>query len=320
MDVSVILLTYNQEAYVGQAIASVMAQQCSCRYELIVGDDGSSDGTRAVCREWQEKYPDRIVLQFNEHNKGIIRNYFDCMALARGRYIGDCGGDDWWTDPHKLQREFDILEAHPEVSVVYGNYQDYIQASGELRPHNTDLDGDVFRPDDFGRAAAARHLCRKYRPEVVLSAACYRKDIVWKVYQARPELFLQEGYKAEDIPVTALLLNAGPAWYIHRNHLAYRVLSESVSHTSDRAAYYRFAALCLCQTVDTALYLGLSADDLNPWLRNTYADYLHFAWLSRDRSLADRLYAAVRKMGYHPSPKNEFKRLMLCVLKKRLPR
>lgn len=89
--VSVIVLTYNQEKLIGRTLDSILAQKCDFPFEIIVGEDCSTDGTLAVCRDYEARHPDKIRLFANNPNKGLLDNYYDCILLARGEYLADCG-------------------------------------------------------------------------------------------------------------------------------------------------------------------------------------------------------------------------------------
>ena len=114
--VSVLMLAYNQQQYVDEAIRSVVLQETDFDYELIIGDDGSSDATAERCREWQQRYPDRIRLLDHSDNVGLARNFVRTYREATGRYIAICEADDFWTDRHKLQIQADFLDSHTEYA------------------------------------------------------------------------------------------------------------------------------------------------------------------------------------------------------------
>lgn len=314
--VSVIVLCYNQEDYIATCLDSVLDQHCPFDYEVIVGDDASSDRTPEICREYQQRYPDRIVLQLNESNKGITRNYFDCLQLARGRYIGDCGGDDFWIDSEKLAKEIAVLESHPDVSIVHSNWRSFHQETQQYVDNNGDITSDVYDPSDYGQAAVARFLSRRLRPEIVLSAACYRKSIIREAYAEHPELFVGQDIKAEDIPVTAFLLQAGPAYFMAENHLAYRVLSESVSHSRNPRRYYTFALDCFVQTMRVAAALGVDKAPMQAYCDEHVADYMHYAWQAGDAAYAARLHGAVRLLRCRMNFKSFVKAFLLRLRRK----
>lgn len=124
--VSIIVLTYNQERTIGRTLDSILRQQTKYSYEIIIGEDASpDDNTRILCEEYVNRYPSIIHLLPSAPNKGVLRNYMDCMAVARGKYIAGCAGDDWWHDPEKLELQLEFMEAHAEYGVTFTDYDRY---------------------------------------------------------------------------------------------------------------------------------------------------------------------------------------------------
>lgn len=125
--VSVCVTTYNHEPFIAQALDSVLMQETDFDYEIVLGEDESQDGTREICTEYAERYPDRIRL-FLRSRKDVIYidgrptgrfNFVENLKAARGEYIALLDGDDYWIDPHKLQKQVDFLEEHPECSMCF---------------------------------------------------------------------------------------------------------------------------------------------------------------------------------------------------------
>lgn len=114
--ISVLMLTYNHEQYIAQAIESVLAQNTEYPFELIICDDASADRTQEIAREYAEKDP-RIVLSFQPRNTKFGKNFADGCGLIRGKYVAFCEGDDYWTSPDKLNTQVGFLENNPDFSV-----------------------------------------------------------------------------------------------------------------------------------------------------------------------------------------------------------
>ena len=120
--VSVGLLSYKHAKYIRKCLDSILAQKVNFKYEIVVGEDCSQDGTREILLEYKEKYPDIFVLLLNDQNLGVSGNSMNVNSHLRGKYI--CGGetDDFWLDEYRMQKQADYLDAHPEVAGVAGNY------------------------------------------------------------------------------------------------------------------------------------------------------------------------------------------------------
>lgn len=122
--VSVICLVFNHAPYLRDALEGFVGQQTSFRYEVIIHDDASTDGSADIIREYARKYPDIIVpiLQTeNQFSQGIDMNRVHVLPLIQGKYIAFCEGDDYWCETHKLQRQVDFLEAHADYSACVHN-------------------------------------------------------------------------------------------------------------------------------------------------------------------------------------------------------
>ncbi len=117
--VSVVMIAYNVAPYIGAAIEGVIAQETNFPVELVIGEDCSKDDTRAIAERYAEQFPDRIRLLPSDHNRGIAGNAAKVIRACRGKYLAVCDSDDIWIDPHKLQRQVDFLEEHPDYGAIY---------------------------------------------------------------------------------------------------------------------------------------------------------------------------------------------------------
>lgn len=126
--VSVRLMVYQNAPYIRECIDSVLMQQTDFLFEICIGEDGSTDGTREICLEYQKKYPDIVkVFLWNrtlpEHRAlpPSRYNFINTIKNCQGKYIALLDGDDYWIDPHKLQRQVDFLDANPDYILCYHN-------------------------------------------------------------------------------------------------------------------------------------------------------------------------------------------------------
>jgi len=119
--VSVLMITYNHELYIGQAIEGVLMQRVDFKLELVIGEDCSLDSTRAICERYAEHHPGKIRLLSSERNHGMMPNFLRTLKACNGKYIATCEGDDYWTDPLKLQKQVDFLERNKKFSGVFHN-------------------------------------------------------------------------------------------------------------------------------------------------------------------------------------------------------
>lgn len=124
--VTIQCITYNHEPYIRQCLEGFVMQKANFRFEAIVHDDASTDGTVAIIREYAEKYPDIIKPIYETENQYSKRGFNGVFKIinkhTHGKYVALCEGDDYWIDPLKLQKQVDFLEGNPECSMCCGGF------------------------------------------------------------------------------------------------------------------------------------------------------------------------------------------------------
>lgn len=146
--VSVVVTTYNQERTIAQTLDSILAQQCDFAFELVLGEDCSTDSTRSICERYAAQYPDIIRLMPAAPNKGLLRNYADCVAVCRGKYLAGCAGDDYWNGTDFLAQKVAFLEANPDYGVVHTDHDILHVAEGWLEKAHRKVRGQVLHSED----------------------------------------------------------------------------------------------------------------------------------------------------------------------------
>jgi glycosyltransferase involved in cell wall biosynthesis len=117
--VSVLCITYNQAAFVAQALDSMLAQEVAFPMEIVVGDDCSTDGTREILQQYAERRPDMFRLLLRHKNLGMFGNLRSTLEACSGQYVAVLEGDDYWTSTQKLRRQADFLDANPWCSTCF---------------------------------------------------------------------------------------------------------------------------------------------------------------------------------------------------------
>jgi glycosyltransferase involved in cell wall biosynthesis len=201
MKVSVVILTYNQKAFIGKAIESALAQETDFDFEILVGDDCSTDGAQEVITSYQNAYPSKVKAVLHSKNLGQngLFNTIETLKLAQGRYIAPMDGDDYWTNTHKLQKQVDFMESHPDFSACFHNslvtYEDG-SASHEL---NTPGQKTVVTIEDLIGEDEIWFMAT--------SAVMFKNGLMYY-----PEWFLQS--TSGDIPRYVILAKQGPIGYV----------------------------------------------------------------------------------------------------------
>ena len=117
---SIAIITYNHERFISQALESILTQRVNFDYEIVIGEDCSTDGTQRVIEEFRQRYPEKINCIQKKRNVGAIRNFAETTSACRGKYVAFLEGDDYWAVTDKLQKQVDFLDAHSECAICCG--------------------------------------------------------------------------------------------------------------------------------------------------------------------------------------------------------
>src|SRR2546423_39510 len=159
MKVSVLMTTYNQEAFVTQAIESILKQDVQFDYEVVIGEDASTDRTREIVLEFQRKNPDKVKVYMRDSvdaerdraaGVGGKGSFINSLRACRGQYVALLDGDDYWTDVYKLRKQVDFLDSHPDYVMSFHN-------AGMLREGHEPV-GETFNSPDQKETATIEDL------------------------------------------------------------------------------------------------------------------------------------------------------------------
>ena len=146
--VSICCVTYNHEKYIAQAIEGYLMQQTSFKFEILIGEDCSTDNTKKIVEEYVLKHPDKIKLITSESNVGVHNNAVRVNKEVKGKYLTQCDGDDYWTDPLKLQKQVDFLEQNQEY-IMCCHYSKRIKENNEIYYMNLNPKPIVYSFEDI---------------------------------------------------------------------------------------------------------------------------------------------------------------------------
>ncbi|MDP1813027.1 MAG: glycosyltransferase [Leadbetterella sp.] len=148
--VSVHLLTYNHAKFIAQSIESVVNQQTSFPFEIVIGDDHSTDGTSQIVDQYAAQYPDLIKVVRGKTNGGPQPNSIRILENSQGKYMAALEGDDYWIDPLKLQKQADFMEQNPDFAICFTNTRvEFFENNEEPYLLNTNIEKDVFELKDL---------------------------------------------------------------------------------------------------------------------------------------------------------------------------
>jgi glycosyltransferase involved in cell wall biosynthesis len=201
--VSVKMITFNHKNYISRAIEGVLMQQTDFRFELVIGDDCSTDGTSELISEYVAKYPGIIRHIIRKENLGAKRNAQDLNSYLGGKYVALCEGDDYWTDPFKLQKQADFLRTHPEFTLCF-------HSANVIREDN--IETDLFKDLEE----------REYTPNEILLKWLVPTGSVLVVREYYSKLYYHPDYIFTDIALFLTLAEYGKIWCMKEPMSVYR--------------------------------------------------------------------------------------------------
>lgn len=225
--VSVVMITYAHELYIQEAIESVLMQECDFEVELIVVNDCSPDSTDAIVKKLIQTQPKGHWINYTRHetNKGMMPNFIWALQQAKGQYIALCEGDDYWTDPLKLQKQVDFMEANEDFSMC-GAQADFLV----VKENNKEFSGgflknkkQVLTTVDF-LSGYPMHTSTVLLRKSMMQLPGWITDV-----------------KNGDVALFSLLSENGPAYFMNVFISVYRVTGSGVwSSASLENRYYAF--------------------------------------------------------------------------------
>ena len=201
--VSVIVCTYNQENTIRRTLDAILSQKCDCAFEIIIGEDASTDDTRKICEEYVSRFPKIIRLMPKTKNKGIVDNYYDCVREAQGQYIMECGGDDEWC-PGRIQLCLDAIRKHPEVVQIFTQVYYRKETTGEISEPTNNL-----FPFGCLKGNVVINGLMHQRSDQTVSYAMTLRSAIIEIIEKYPSFFRGRKYYAEDKQLTVLLGTKG---------------------------------------------------------------------------------------------------------------
>jgi glycosyltransferase involved in cell wall biosynthesis len=210
MKLSVAMITYNHGRFIGQAIESILAQNVNFEYEIVIGEDCSTDDTRAVVKEFHRRYPDRIKPILRERNVGVMRNFAAVIEACRGEYVAFLEGDDYWITTDRLQRQVNFLDDHPDYAICCGRSKalyeagtQHFEGSWDVVPHHP---AGAYAVEDILRESF-----------VAIRTALLRREFI----PVFPQWFLD--MKLGDWPLCAMVARRGKVELMDEVVAAYRI-------------------------------------------------------------------------------------------------
>lgn len=246
--VSVCMITYNHRPYIARAIDSVLVQQTDFPFEIVIGEDFSSDGTREIVLEYAAKHPGIIRLTPHPHNVGAQQNESITEKSCRGDFIAYCEGDDFWHCPQKLQLQIEQFKTSPELGLSYSDYNRFFPLSGKtIESYNKTTNNKP--PAHLSIEQIVRGGNSLY---ILTCTVMLRRALLEQVLQSDPFLFSQHRSIVRDTSVWAEIAARSKTAYLDRSLATYTVNEESASKSPNRVKRLSFAK----EVLEIALHLS----------------------------------------------------------------
>ena len=216
--VSVLCMAYNHEKYIRECLDGFVMQKTNFRFEVIINDDASTDNTANIIREYEKKYPDIIKPIYqteNQFSKGIKITESVLATKAKGKYIALCEGDDFWTDPLKLQKQFEALENNRDCDLCVGTVQ-AVNEDGTLI--NQTYPPEIFETKKLFSDEFIKMICNTYAFQ---TSGYFLRKASYENYTK-----LSPAFKAVapvgDVPILLYFGSSSNVYYIEDNISSYR--------------------------------------------------------------------------------------------------
>lgn len=225
---SVVVCTYNHEKYIAKCLDSIITQKTTFTFEVILGEDESSDDTRKICIAYAKSNSNIITLFLRfrkdaiyiKNNPTGLFNFSENLKSAQGKYIALCDGDDYWTDPLKLQKQVDFLEAHPDCVGCFHNSQMVDENGNLIREEYYQKTNKAY----FNQEDALKTLKSSYST----ASLVFRREAIMKELEDFKKI-------GSDFILDILLTKHGLLHYIDENMSAYRIHSGGIWQGTNRA-------------------------------------------------------------------------------------
>ncbi len=307
--VSVCCLVYNHEKYLRQCLDGFMMQKTNFKFEVLIHDDASTDGSADIIREYEKKYPDIIKPIYqteNQYSKGIKISWTYQYPRAKGKYIALCEGDDYWIDEYKLQKQFDALEEHDEA-VFCSHKVCLVSESGDR------LTDAHFSESTSGVYSSAQWIKMICTASMYFQTSSYffKRSLVSKHINNLPDFLVVSA--VGDIPLMLLAISEGGLCYIDKEMSCRRLMS--IGSWTMRAGKNIEIAIDSNQRSIKSFLL------FDEFTNHQYSDDIHFAVLKYETQILEykENYLPLLSYRYRPiwrqySVKNKLYRIMwiLC--------
>lgn len=288
--VSIPVITYNHLNFIHQTLNGILMQEVNFKYEIIIGDDFSTDGTKDIILKYAKKYPDAIKVITSEVNVGFLKNSIRLLKACNGKYFAFCEGDDYWTDNLKLQKQVDFLEKNKDYGMVHTDANHFYQKDKKFVK-----DYNKSNSIHFPSGSIFIELLKNYYL-IKTATVMVRKELFLNAFNYK--LFEDRKWLMTDFPIWLEIAANSKIKYFDEPTATYRLMEESASRTKDIKKMHEFHK----SVFDIRFYYWEKYSKKNEIKEKLERDYhimlLGDAYRMKDKQLAKKAYDYFKKDNF----------------------
>lgn len=286
-ELSIHLMTYNNEEFIEDTLKSILKQQCDFDYEIVVGDDASTDNTLKIINTYSAKHPNLFKIKKNKNQLGILKNFKATLDRCSGTYIFDIAGDDIIKTDDAMQRIVDVFKANPELGFVDSGYDKLFVSTNKLIP--------------FFNKKTIQSNPKNYRDSIFLGRVipvgiCYHKEALYKYVDF--DFFIDRNITIEDYPILVNLVSNCKFKSVNASLHEYRIHQDSYTQSPsfERAKFLRYQMLELFNFFKAKYNFSEKLSNL--FLKNHYKSLLFLSGVYQNKVVGKESFKSIRNKGF----------------------
>lgn len=292
IQVSVCCITYNHGAFLAQTIESVLMQETDFAVEMVIGEDCSTDSTRAIALDYAQRYPDRIRVLTPARNLGVMPNLMATMAACSGEFIALVDGDDYWTDPHKLQVQVDALRANPDCAFCFHDTETLTDADPTVLWTYSGRFSHILPPPNSPPRSYTQLDLSRWGWFIPTASMVFRAS---SLPQPLPKWL--EGVHSGDYTLQLLSTRNGSALYLPQIMSRYRKHPQSITSTTTGTMYQFERHIYTGKMFQRFVYDAKDKKHADIYLAQQYQHYAEY--LGKQGHLWERLKSLAKAAYYN---------------------
>jgi len=289
--VSVQMVTYNHVLYISKAIEGVLSQKTNASFELIIGEDCSTDGTREIVFDYAQRYPEIIRVITSDDNVGMVRNCYRVAMACRGKYAAFCEGDDFWHNANKLHKQLEYMENHPKCGLICSDYDVYfVDRKKRQKRFNYVNNRNPEQLKDIVytlRGVSGIQTC----------TVLVRQDIYRKVLETNSLFYQDSTQPCLDRPLWMAIMTESDIGYINESLATYNILDYSATRDKDPARLLRISIRMKEQIIYLIEHYNLPNEERCIHVNDLWRRKLKLSFFENDAALAIECKAGLRTLS-----------------------